>query len=614
MRDAVGPASEFLSMRCEKGEKKHMNTIRRYMVTVALSLCAFSIPAGAQAPAVEGIPMNHQLTEQKCGGCHQKDSNGMMRRLSYMRTSPEVWEQAIKRMVRLNGVSLKPEEAREILKYLSTNNGLAPEEAKPVFWEAEHRMLRDQSDAIPADALQHTCNFCHTIGRVLNQRRTKDDYDKLISMHVGLFPGSENTFRPRRATSAQLLPARTMAVGSGNPSVEVPSQPGGGSNKYPVDVAVEYLAKNQPLMTKEWAAWKSAMKSAKVEGKWLLTGYQVGKGRVFGTLTVEAGTGTDEYNTKLDLEYASTGQTFSRSGKSIVYTGYSWRGRSTAPKADPADPNLNPAEWREALLISRDGNTMDGRWFWGSYQEFGMDAHLVRIGTAPMLAGANVFSVKSPSTTEVKLYGANLPAALKPSDVDLGAGVTVKRVIRSTPTIATVELDVAAKVPTGIRDVALGHAVAERAIAIYDSIGYVKIAPDASMARLGGGISAKQFAQFETIAYAAGADGKPMTADDVPLGPVKSTWSMDEFTSTPDDDDVKFVGNLNAETGLFTPAIEGPNPERKKQSNNYPTNNWGDVWVAATYTGAGGTPMKARAYLVVTIPMYVRWDQPEVGQ
>jgi quinohemoprotein amine dehydrogenase len=64
---------------------------------------------------------------------------------------------------------------------------------------------------------------------------------------------------------------------------------------------------------------------------------------------------------------------------------------------------------------------------------------------------------------------------------------------------------------------------------------------------------------------------------------------------------------------LFTPNLEGPNPERKKQANNYPTNNWGDVWIDATYI-ADGKPMKARSYLVVTIPVYIRYDQPEVDQ
>ncbi len=98
----------------------------------------------------------------------------------------------------------------------------------------------------------------------------------------------------------------------------------------------------------------------------------------------------------------------------------------------------------------------------------------------------------------------------------------------------------------------------------------------------GGTIAAKQYAQFEAVAYAAGPDGKAQTADDIPLGPVSARWSMEEFVSTPGDDDVKFVGKLN-DSGLFTPNLEGPNPERKKQANNYPTNNWGDVWVAATY-------------------------------
>src|SRR6185369_5038530 len=114
-----------------------------FMLGIAMGMaCAQAVPAG--------IPINDQLTITKCGGCHQRDASGMMRRLSYIRTSPEVWEQAIKRMVRLNGLTIKPEEAREILRYLSNNNGLAPEEAKPVFWEAEHRMLRDQSDSIPS--------------------------------------------------------------------------------------------------------------------------------------------------------------------------------------------------------------------------------------------------------------------------------------------------------------------------------------------------------------------------------------------------------------------------------------------------------------------------------
>jgi len=599
-----------------------MRTLKKFTF-LALLIATVTGCLPAQEAASPGIRIDDQLTIAKCGGCHQRDSNGMMRRLSYIRTSPEVWEQAIKRMVRLNGLAIKPEEARQVLKFLSTNNGLAPEEAKPVAWEAEHRLFRDQSDKIPSDALQHTCNYCHTIGRVLTQRRTKDDYEKLIAMHLGLFPGAENTLRPRRSAGpAPEMPVVMSSPAGGNPAVVAPPPATAAGvvavradGKYPADVAVEYLAKAQPLMTSEWAAWKAVMRTPKLEGKWMLVGYQQGKGRVFGTVTVEAGASPDEFTTKLDLEYASTGATVSRTGKGIVYTGYSWRGKSSGGKGDTSITAMGPdsSDWREAMMVSRDGNTMDGRWFWGGYMEFGIDAHLTRIGTLPMLAGASVFSLQSPSTSEMRVYGANLPADLKAADFDFGTGITVTRVARKSPAVATVEVTVSSGLPTGIRDVAMRQSTAERAVAVYDQIAYIKVLPDASMARLGGEIASKQFAQFEAIAYANGADGKAQTADDIPLGPVTASWALEEFVSTPDDDDVKFVGSIN-DSGLFTPNIEGPNPDRRKQTNNYPTNNWGDVWVDATLTGPGGAPMKARSYLVVTIPAYIRYDQPEVGQ
>jgi quinohemoprotein amine dehydrogenase len=596
-----------------------MSTVRNLAIQ---TLFLVTVGAGiVRAQDSAGIPINDELTIQKCGGCHRRDQNGIMRRISSIRTSPEVWEQAMKRMVRLNGLVLKPEEARSILKYLTKNNGLSPEEEKLAFWEAEHRMFRDQSDLVPSPDLQHTCNYCHTIGRVLTQRRTREDYVKLANMHMGLFPGAENVLRPRRQRGPDVeAPIRLAPPGPGMPAIESagpPPAPNAARNdgRYPMDIAIDYLVKNQPLITPEWTAWAAAMKTPKLDGKWALTGYQVGKGRIFGTLTIEPGAAPDEFNTKVEIEYVSTGKTLTRTGKSVVYTGFSWRGRSTMTAAPEAasDPNFPPAEWREAMMVSRDTNNMDGRWFWGGYQEFGIDVHLRRINSEPILSGINISSLKSPSTGEVKLYGANIPADLKPADVDLGTGVTIRRIVSRTATSVTVDVAVADKVPTAMHDASLARSSVPKAFAVYDQVAYIKVTPDADMARLGGGIAAKQYAQFETIAYAKGPDGKANTADDISLGPVAAKYNMEEFLSTPDDDDAKFVGNLNPNTGLFTPSIEGPNPERKKASNNLPTNNWGDVWVSATYT-VGGQELKSRAYLVVTIPVYVKYDQAEVGQ
>jgi len=89
----------------------------------------------------EGIPVTSALVRQKCATCHKADDQNRLTRISYRRTTPEGWEQTIKRMVTLNGVTLEPTEAREILRYLADHHGLAPEEAQPAAFEVEHRNI-----------------------------------------------------------------------------------------------------------------------------------------------------------------------------------------------------------------------------------------------------------------------------------------------------------------------------------------------------------------------------------------------------------------------------------------------------------------------------------------
>jgi quinohemoprotein amine dehydrogenase len=114
--------------------------------------------------------------------------------------------------------------------------------------------------------------------------------------------------------------------------------------------------------------------------------------------------------------------------------------------------------------------------------------------------------------------------------------------------------------------------------------------------------------QFEAVAFNNGADGKPDTKDDLNLGPLDVTWSIEEFTATYDDHDKEYVGTLD-DHGLFTPAADGPNPKRRGNANNT-----GDVWVVATYVTPDGRTLRARAHLLVTVPLYIRYDQPEVSQ
>jgi quinohemoprotein amine dehydrogenase len=588
-------------------------TSRLLLTTMILAGAAESAAAQAKEPT-QGIPIDHKLTIEKCGGCHRRDKDGMMSRISYIRTTPEIWEQNIKRMIRLNGVVASPAEVREIVKYLSSNNGLAPEEQEPAFWEVDHSLPGHQFDYVP-EALGRTCNYCHTVGRVLLQRRTREDYEKLAALHVALFPGAENQFHPQRSRRRNGERPAIIRDSTGNGVVLNEPRPEDARGPYPIDTILDYLTKNQPLITPQWTAWKASMANPKLAGTWAVSGYQAGKGKAYGTLTIAATAASDEFTTKLQLYFPAKDSTLTRTGKGIVYTGYSWRGREkadTTPAAS-ADPGTNPGEWREAMMVSRDGSSMHGRWFWGGYDEFGIDVTLTRMGPQPVVLGTDLYSLQSPTAKgELRVFGANLPVSLKPSDIDLGAGVTVTRVVKATPTVATVEVAVDKGLAVGVRNVAVGSATAVKALAIYDKIAYIEVSPDASMARLGGGIAAKQYTQLEAIAYAAGPDGRKNTDDDVAVGPVNARWALEELYSTPDDDDIQFVGSVN-DSGLFTPAGEGPNPARKKQSNNFATNNWGDVWVEAAYDSDGVT-LKSKSFLVVTIPQYIRYDQPEVSQ
>ncbi|MGH9203701.1 MAG: quinohemoprotein amine dehydrogenase subunit alpha, partial [Vicinamibacterales bacterium] len=125
---------------------------------------------------------------------------------------------------------------------------------------------------------------------------------------------------------------------------------------------------------------------------------------------------------------------------------------------------------------------------------------------------------------------------------------------------------------------------------------------------VGGDVFPKALAQFEARAFDNGADGRPDTGDDIDLGLVAATWSLEEFTATYDDDDVKYVGEIDPWSGRFIPNDDGPNPARKGSRNNI-----GDVYAVATYAPPGadgkpGKPLRARGHLLVTVPLYMRFE------
>jgi quinohemoprotein amine dehydrogenase len=551
-----------------------------------------------KAVVEDGIPVTNELVIAKCGTCHTKDDKGNLSRISYSRTTPEGWEQAIKRMVRLNGLTLQPAEARTILKYLSTNHGLAPEEAKPVMYMAEHRI---QDEPVPNESVRTTCMQCHALGRAFQWHRTKDDWTLLTNMHVAFFPQADAAFR-RNANGG----------GGGGGAASPDGQPAGAAGAGSLDTTLDFLAASYGLQTPAWSAWTARMRTPKIAGTWMVLAHIPGKGQYSGELVVKQGAAEDEFTTSAKLQPLGGGPAITRTGTGLVYAGYSWRGRSKGATAHTAAPGDLNGEMREAMWIAPDQMSGEGRWFWGEYQEFGIDVKLTRVTGAPILLTLNKLSLVAGSMAQqVRLLGANLPAQVTAADLDFGPGVTVKTIVSHTPAEIVATVDVGAKAVFGKRDVVLGLSVLPGAFAVYDKVDYIKVLPDTSLSRLGSDVHPKGYQQLEAIGVHRGLDGKLHTADDVEIGPVDVTWSMEEFFAVFGDDDKEFVGTLSP-TGLFTPSTDGPNPQRKFSRNNY-----GDVWAVATAVkdkDKEGKPLTGKSYLIVTVPSYIRWDQPEVGQ
>ncbi len=254
----------------------------------------------AKAPPEEGIPVADQLVISKCGGCHTRDAKGNMLRISWERATPEGWEEAIKRMVRLNGVSLSPVEARAVVKYLATYHGLAPEEAKPIMYFAEHR-IQDETN-IPNDAVRGACANCHAFARPLSWRRSPDDWKLLTNLHVAFYATAEQAFR------------RGLGAGGGGNAPMVAARESG-TPKLPVDEALAFLDKSAPLHTPEWAAWSARMRAPKLAGRWLVSAHIPGKGMYFGEMTIEPGAAADEFKTSVKLKSVKDGSALVRSGQ-----------------------------------------------------------------------------------------------------------------------------------------------------------------------------------------------------------------------------------------------------------------------------------------------------------
>lgn len=512
----------------------------------------------------KGLPVTEPLIVQKCAGCHFDLGEKKLSRISFLRKTPEAWELSVKRMIRMNNVQLTPDEAKKIVRYLANDHGLARGEAQRAMYEVERRVHWSEADA--DKDLRSTCAECHTLGRVLSEYRDPEEWKILKATHLAFFPLAQWQAFAGEGGGFDGVDWESMTESEAEAEFE---RRRNDKRADRADKVLDKLAKEQPLFTPEWDHWSVNERTVPLAGTWDVVGHEIGRGDVRGTLVL-ASTGTDEYATTWTLAYAD--REVQRAGKGVLYAGFQWRGRS-ATTAAGEEPEL-----REAMLLSADWNELRGRVFTGEYYEVGLDVVLRRRIGRTSLVSLDDAAVMIPSATRVlDVRGDGFPEDATAADFHAGEGVAITKCERVDAGHVRLTVDVDRKAKRGARELSFRAVRGDARLVLYDSIDWVKVSPELGLARCGGKLRPPQTERFEAIAMNRGEDDELYTADDYVVKVVPAAWTIEEFPVRDDDDDARFVGAIDARTGRFTPALDGPNKERR-----WSANNTGEVYVVAT--------------------------------
>jgi quinohemoprotein amine dehydrogenase len=497
------------------------------------------------------------LVMTRCITCHQP-KDGKIDVVAEQRKTPEGWEMTLMRMVRTHGTKLTPEELRTLVKYLSDTYGLAPAEVEPFRYILEKRNNLVVTHDIPK-VMQASCMQCHSYERVALQRRSREMWDRTPDMKLALFTNTENV-----TASSGLLTDYWYT--------EAKKQ------------VVPYLTKQFPLTTAAWTKWQAKAK-ADYAGTWKIVGRDAGKGGDYTGQVILKSLGGDTYAGEFTLDFSDGTKTTGKT-TGMIYTGFQWRGSSQLEGGKAQ---------REILFASEDGTTLKGRRLLTPVGDLGMDETWHRSGDAARVLSVIPEALQAGKKQTVKIFGINLPQNLAAAAVNLGAGVQVQSLAQSGDDTVIAEVEVTKGAAVGARQGKIQGAAGTFPLYVYRAIDYIRLSPERAFARPGGEHAPKVFQQFEAVAYLNGPDGVKGTKDDVKLhrvAPVK--WNLEEYVKRLNDDDALFVGAID-ENGLFTPAKDGPNPQRHMLDHNV-----GDVWVEGWYTPEGAKrPMGARAHLLV---------------
>ncbi|WP_203362523.1 quinohemoprotein amine dehydrogenase subunit alpha [Bacillus sp. REN10] len=537
--------------------KKHiMMIVIVASLILLLAACSDSVIQEQQSEQGETVSSNvlvSKQVEKSCVSCHAVDEAGKLERIEYVRKTPEGWAQSIARMERIHGLKITDEEREQLIADLSSERGLAPEEAEKVqYWLANKPSY---SEPTPEnDSVAQSCIGCHAAGRFEAQRRTEEEWKNLKDFHLVMYPSIYLNHR----------------------HMDWPEE---------TEKALEFLAKNYGEESEAWEKWKG--KEYDVTGKWKVAGFQGTKGYYIGES--EFSKSEKGYTEEKNVRFIKDGKEESFSGEVKMFSGYMLRSHYKQGENkingtyNVASENVIQGDWSKANDL---GITAEETYY--------------KVQTeTPEILHAEPFALQKGKTNKVTLYGMNLKK-LKQELLSLPKGVEVVRLTASSDDQAEVEMKVDEKAEVGAFAFNEEKVKVHEKFMVYDQADYIKLEPAYGVSRMGGaGPMDKVSIQYVAYAYSSGKDGKKESKDDLNLGPVDAEWSLLTYPeNNASRDDRPYIGKL-AKNGLYTPEAEGVNAERE-----FVQENVGSATVQAKVI-IDGKAFTATTHHISTVPDYV---------
>jgi quinohemoprotein amine dehydrogenase len=539
----------------------------RFMTGIIfLFICILVLPG--TAVLAESVFPPDSIVRQKCSACHKSDEQGRVDVIEETRKSPEEWKMVVDRMIRLNSAPLPEGDFYPVVKELSRYLILSPQEMAKVAYinSDENSQYREIPNGKMEERMFTACVRCHTFGKMASHRNTEAQWTEVRNLHLGYYP----TTVPQMREMDWVKESQEL---------------------------IGPLSEMFPFDAPEWQQWMQNRKPQDLTGQWQMAGYQPGVGYYTGTVTFEPDTnkGRDEYRITRQVQY-DNGLGMIQQGSATLYGEYHLR-YALAPTG---------LSGRVEGVFDLDAESMgfSGKW-WAVVQDanaFGSEKFFKSDAPARIFA---MFPAALQSGTgqdqSLTLAGVNLPQSVAAGDIKFSDGnVAVTDVSRTDAGNLVCKLNIGKEAATGKVDLKIQGAAVDHGLVVFDKVDALQIRPAIGRARVSSGAAyPPQGVQFVVRGVHNGTDGEAGTADDLVLEPVAAKWWLEEEKTRETDDDMQYLDAPIA-NGLYTPVTTyGPIETRHQNREGV-----GLIAVGAE-ADVGGTTLKGRARLVVTVPDFI---------